>query len=70
MEAANSGEKDKLKISPCTVDASGNITVDLAQNGATEKDPKYGYGRIDAFNALLYALSVEPRIYFPILSVN
>lgn len=28
MEAASSGEKDKLKISPCTVDASGNITVD------------------------------------------
>ena len=28
MEAMSSGEKDKLKISPCTVDASGNITVD------------------------------------------
>jgi serine protease len=39
--------------------SSGSITVDLAQNGATNKDSSFGYGRIDAQKAVNWALGQE-----------
>ncbi len=36
--------------------SSGKITLDLAQNGATNKDSYFGYGRIDAQKAVNWAL--------------
>lgn len=42
-----------------TAISSGGITTDLAQNGDTEKDIEYGYGRIDAQKAVQWALKAE-----------
>jgi serine protease len=42
-----------------TAIASGKITVDLAQNGETMKDPEFGYGRIDALEAVEWAVKAE-----------
>ncbi len=39
-----------------TAISSGKITVDLAQNGPTNKDICFGYGRIDAQKAVNWAL--------------
>jgi serine protease len=39
--------------------ASGAITDDLAQNGETNKDPQFGYGRIDALKAVQWAVTAE-----------
>jgi serine protease len=38
-----------------TAVSSGKITLDLAQNGSTNKDPEFGYGRIDAQKAIDWA---------------
>jgi serine protease len=38
---------------------SGGITVDLAQNGVTTRDDKFGYGRIDALKAVQWAVSAD-----------
>jgi serine protease len=42
-----------------TAIASGEITADLAQNGETSKDSQFGYGRIDALEAVNWAVSAE-----------
>ena len=42
-----------------TAFSSGEITVDLAQNGATSKDSEFGYGRIDALQAVQWAVNAE-----------
>jgi len=39
-----------------TAISSGQITLDLAQNGSTNKDPQFGYGRIDAQKAINWAV--------------
>ena len=39
-----------------TAISSGDITIDLAQNGLTNKDLYYGYGRIDAQKAVSWAV--------------
>jgi serine protease len=38
---------------------SGEITVDLAQNGPTTRDDKFGYGRIDALKAVQWAVAAN-----------
>ena len=55
MAGAGSGEKDKLMISACTVDTSGNIAVDKSKSftfmlNPSEYDHSYaiGYSRKDA----------------------
>jgi serine protease len=42
-----------------TAMTSGQITVDLAQNGATNKDSSFGYGRIDALKAVQWAVEAD-----------
>lgn len=39
-----------------TAISSGNVTVDLAQNGSTNKDQFFGYGRIDVQKAVNWAV--------------
>ncbi|MDX2419391.1 MAG: S8 family serine peptidase [Xanthomonadales bacterium] len=39
-----------------TAISSGEITIDLANDGSTTKDPSFGYGRIDAKKATDWAL--------------
>lgn len=39
-----------------TAISSGEITEDLANDGSTNKDPSFGYGRIDAQKAINWAL--------------
>lgn len=39
-----------------TAVSSGEITIDLANDGPTNKDPSFGYGRIDAEKATNWAL--------------
>jgi len=42
-----------------TAISSGKITLDLAQNGSTNKDPFFGYGRIDVQKAINWAVEQD-----------
>jgi len=59
MSGINSATKDKLKISPCTIDTSGNITVDTSTSfevmlNPSDYDHSYsiGYNKKDAIGQL------------------
>jgi len=56
-----------------TAVSSGEITVDLAQNGMTNKDTLFGYGRIDAQRAVNWAVERsqgQPGEAFLALSIS
>ena len=48
--------------------SSGEITIDLAEDGSTTKDPSFGYGRIDAQKATDWALEQGSEPIAPYLS--
>ena len=48
--------------------SSGEITIDLADDGSTTKDPSFGYGRIDAQKATDCALEQGSQPIDPYLS--
>lgn len=51
-----------------TAISSGEITKDLANDGSTNKDPSFGYGRIDAQKATDWALEQGSQDIAPYLS--
>ena len=48
--------------------SSGEITIDLADDGSTTKDPSFGYGRIDAQKATDWALEQGDQPIDPYLT--
>ena len=48
--------------------SSGEITIDLAEDGSTTKDPAFGYGRIDAQKATDWALEQGDQPIDPYLT--